>query len=218
MQPRIRPFLYSRKFHIFSKPKQKQSLILIHHKPASRFHNHESMRSPIPSMDELSAVNGKALEIQNLLNEQKTINIEQALTRFRPTLSEDLVLNVLRRHRSDWKSAYIFFNWVSNASGYSPGTGSYNEILDILGRMKRFNEACQLLDEMSKRNKSQINERTYGIMVNRYAAAHKIEEATEFFYKRKEFGLDLDLVAFQTLLLSLCRYKNVEAAEFLFHS
>ncbi|KAI3675010.1 hypothetical protein L1987_84591 [Smallanthus sonchifolius] len=155
MQPRIRPFLYSPKFHIFSKPKQNESLILIQHKSASRFHNHES----IPSTDELS------LQIQNLL---KINEIEQALTRFRPTLSEDLVLNVLRRHRSDWKSAYIFFNWVSNASGYE--------------------------------------------------AAQKIEEATEFFHKRKEFGLDLDLVAFQTLLLSLCRYKHVEAVEFLFHS
>ncbi|GJS66711.1 putative pentatricopeptide repeat-containing protein [Tanacetum coccineum] len=140
------------------------------------------------------------------------------MTGLKPSLNEDFILNVLRRNRSDWKQAFIFFKWVVNASGYSPGTGSYNEMLDTLGRMKRFDEAHQLLDEMSKRDKNLINERTYGVMVNRLAAAHKIEEATEFFYKRREFGLELDLIAFQTLLLSLCRYKHVEAAEFLFHT
>ncbi|KAL8205476.1 hypothetical protein R6Q57_009027 [Mikania cordata] len=238
MQLGIRTFLCSRKFHISSKPNPEVSyLIFIQQGLVSRFRtchnqtqnpesvsddNHEFMRSLVPITNEHSAMNVKALEIQYLLkriNWQNSVTeIEQALTRLKLTLSEDLVLNVLRRHRSDWKSAYVFFNWVSNSSGYSLGTGSYNEILDNLGRMRRFVEVCQLLDEMSKRDKSLINERTYGIVVNRYAAAHKIEEATEFFYKRALFGLDLDLVAFQTLLLSLCRYKHVEAAEFLFHS
>ncbi|KAI3510975.1 hypothetical protein L1887_18116 [Cichorium endivia] len=102
-----------------------------------------------------SAIDSKALEVQGLLkqiNVHKPVNeIDQALNRLEPSLNEDLVL---LRHCSDWKSAYIFFNWISNASRYSPGTGSYNEILDILGRMKRFNEVSQLLDEMSKRNMS----------------------------------------------------------------
>ncbi|KAK1439611.1 hypothetical protein QVD17_05431 [Tagetes erecta] len=223
MPPKIRPFLHYRKFHIFPK----QFPILIQRRLVSTsqtFHNpikgdHEFTPSPIPNTDEYY---GKALQVQDLLKQiigKKTVNeIEQALTRLKLTLTKDLVLNVLRRHRSDWQSAYVFFNWVCNASGYSPGTGSYNEILDILGRMKRFTEVHQVLDEMSKRNKSLITETTYGVVVNRYAAAHKIEEATEFFYKRIQFGLDLDLIAFQTLLLSLCRYKHVEAAEFLFHS
>ncbi|KAL4554325.1 hypothetical protein LXL04_039545 [Taraxacum kok-saghyz] len=181
--------------------------------------NHGFLPSPVPSKDESSAMDSKALEVQALL---KQINghheIEQALTLLGLSVNEDLVLNILRRHRSDWKSAYLFFTWVSNSSGYSPGTGSYNEILDILGRFKRFTEVSQLLDEMSNKNNNLINERTYGVVVNRYAAAHKIEDAIDFFYKRKQFGLKLDLIAFQTLLLSLCRYKHVEAAEFLFHS
>ncbi|KAL2496378.1 putative pentatricopeptide repeat-containing protein [Forsythia ovata] len=83
--------------------------------------------------------------------------------------------------------------------------------------MKRFGELSQVLDEMSKRKKL-IDEGTYGVVIHRYAAAHKVEEAVEFFYKRKEFGLQQELIAFQTLLLSLCRYKHVEAAELLFHN
>lgn len=83
--------------------------------------------------------------------------------------------------------------------------------------MRRFDEFNQVLDEMSKRG-NLINERTYGIVINRYAGAHRVEDAKEFFYKRKSFGLELDLIAFQTLLVCLCRYKHVEDAEFLFHN
>lgn len=114
----------------------------------------------------------------------------------------------------------MFFNWASRCgieSGYSPGCGVHNEILDILGRMRRFHEMTQLFDEMSKR-KGLVNERTFGVLLNRYAAAHKTEEAVKIFYKRKGLGFELDLIAFQTLLMSLCRYKHVEMAEFLFHS
>lgn len=168
--------------------------------------------------DEFSITDTQALQVQNLLkhNGNKTDDeIEQALNQSKLFLNEDLVLNVLRRHRSDWKPAYTFFNWVKKNRGCSVGSCSYNEILDILGRMKRFPELTQLLDEMSE-GKIVFEERTYAIVVNRYAAAHKVEEATRFFYRRREFGLELDSMAFQTLLLSLCRYKHVEAAEVLF--
>lgn len=173
--------------------------------------------------DANSDLDDDAIKIQNLLKlkvDKPVEEIEQSLRKSALSFSEDFVLNVLKRHRSDWKPAYTFFKLVSKEKfsiGYSPGTGVYNQMLDILGRMHRFVELSHVLDEMSKR-KIIINERTYGIVVNRYAAAHKVEEAIQFFYRRKELGLELDLIAFQTLLMSLCRYKHVEAAEFLFHN
>ena len=48
------------------------------------------------------------------------------------------------------------------------------------------------------------------------AGAHKLQEAIDMFYKRKDYGFELDLVGFQTLLMSLCRFKHVEEAEALF--
>ena len=77
------------------------------------------------------------------------------------SMSENLVLNVLWRHRCDWEPAYTFFNWVSkqgNRSGYLLGSDAYNQILDIvvIGN--------QVLDEMSQR-KGLVNERTYGIVL-----------------------------------------------------
>ncbi|XP_021740235.1 putative pentatricopeptide repeat-containing protein At3g15200 isoform X2 [Chenopodium quinoa] len=161
-----------------------------------------------------------ALKVQNLLKDFSNSSYEElvkALDNCGLTLSEDLVLDVLIRFHSDWKMAFLFFKWVSNnPSGYFPGSRVYNELLGILGKAKRFQELSQVFDEMSKRGT--MNERSYGIVVHRYAAAHRIDDAIEFFDKRRQFGLPNDLIAFQTLLMSLCRYKHVEAAEFLFHS
>ncbi|OVA11524.1 Pentatricopeptide repeat [Macleaya cordata] len=180
---------------------------------------------PVTDPDNSTVAKDSAM-VQNLLKTHSDSSIEElepALENCGLSLTEDLVLQVLKRHRSDWKPAFLFFNWVSKRGGggengsYTPGTAAHNELLDILGRMKRFEQLEQVLDEMSKR-KNSVNERTYAILLNRYAAAHKIEEAIQIFYKRIEFGLELDLIAFQTLLLSLCRYKHVEAAEFLFLS
>ena len=161
-----------------------------------------------------------AILVQNIIKfriQKPTDEIERALDGSGFHLTEDLVLNVLHRHRSDWKPAYIFFKWVSKRSGYSPGHESYNEILDILGKMRRFEEVHQVFDEMSKRN-GLVNEGTYGVLLNRYAAAHKVEEAIGVFKRSKEFGFELELVPFQTLLMWLCRYKHVEVAENLFYS
>ena len=49
---------------------------------------------------------------------------------------------------------------------------------------------------MSKRG-NLVNEKTYGIVINRYAAAQRVEDAEEFFYKRKIFDLELDKLCFK---------------------
>uniref|UniRef100_A0A7N0T9Y3 Pentatricopeptide repeat-containing protein n=1 Tax=Kalanchoe fedtschenkoi TaxID=63787 RepID=A0A7N0T9Y3_KALFE len=165
--------------------------------------------------------NESAHKVQNFLKNKMGSSVEAiegALDKCGWSLNDELVLNVLIRHRSDWHPAYIFFNWATRrATGYSPGSRVYNEMLDILGKLKRFDEVAQLLDEMSDR-KGLFNERSYGIVVHRYAAAHKVEEAKDFFYRRPDFGLEMDSIAFQTLLMALCRYKHVEVAELLFRS
>ncbi|KAM7254746.1 hypothetical protein ACFE04_019987 [Oxalis oulophora] len=161
-----------------------------------------------------------AVKLQSLLKNH--INrpievIEHTLNKCEITPTDDLVLNVLKRHRSDWRPAYVFFKWVAKNSKYSPGSVVYNEIIHVLGRMHRFDDLQQVFDEMSKRG-GLVDEETYDALLNRYAAAHRVDEAISLFYKRKEFGLELDLSAFQRLLMWLCRYKHVEDAETLFHS
>ncbi|AES61188.2 hypothetical protein MTR_1g079860 [Medicago truncatula] len=73
--------------------------------------------------------------------------------------------------------------------------------------MKHFEELHQVLDEMSQR-KEFINEETFSILIRRFVAAHKVEEAINIFYRREEFGLDneLDSEAFRTLLMWMCSF------------
>ncbi|XP_042032055.1 putative pentatricopeptide repeat-containing protein At3g15200 isoform X1 [Salvia splendens] len=165
-----------------------------------------------------SSIDDEALRIQFLLKNhfhEAAESVDRRLEQLKPPLSHELALNVLKRHRSDWKSAYTFFRWLSDSSGYSPETSIYNEIADILGQNRRFDELRQLLDEMPRRKKS-MDERTYAVVVSRLAAAHRVDEAIQFFDGMEESGFRRDLPAFQTLLLALCRYKHVERAEFLF--
>ncbi|KAK7262575.1 hypothetical protein RJT34_30149 [Clitoria ternatea] len=160
-----------------------------------------------------------ALFIQNLLKfrrDKPTHQLEQALDQCTFHLNHDLVLDVLKRHRSDWKPAHVFFIWASKTPGYIPNSLVCNEILDILGKVKRFQELHQVFDEMSKRE-GLVNETIFATLLRRFVGAHKVDEAIELFYKRKEFGLELDPEAFRTLLMWLCRYKHVEVAETLFH-
>ncbi|GLU18128.1 hypothetical protein SLE2022_344450 [Rubroshorea leprosula] len=160
-----------------------------------------------------------AIGLQNILrnhNKSSLEEIELALDQVKIAVTEDLILDVLKRNSSDWKLAYAFFKWVSREVGDSLGAGVYNGVLDILGKMHRFEEATQVFDEMSKRA-GIVNEDTYRVLLNRYAAADKVEEAQGLFHRRKEFGIEHDLVPFQMLLMYLSRYKHVEIAETLFH-
>ncbi|KAJ4726356.1 putative Pentatricopeptide repeat-containing protein [Melia azedarach] len=159
-----------------------------------------------------------AIKLQSILKNHENCSkeeIERALDQFKLKLTDDLVLDVFKHNRFDWKPAYIFFRWVSREGNHLPGSGVYNQILDILGRARRFEELVLVFDEMSER-KGLVNEQTYGTLLNRYAAAHKVEEAIGVFNRRKEFGIEVDLVAFHSLLMWLCRYKHVEAAETFF--
>ncbi|XP_073302790.1 putative pentatricopeptide repeat-containing protein At3g15200 isoform X1 [Primulina huaijiensis] len=170
-----------------------------------------------------NSTNDEALRFQTVLklHSYKSLEeVEQCLNQCCVSLSKDLVLNVLRRYRSEWRPAHIFFKWVCkvrNSSGFFPDTCIYNEILDILGRMKQFDEFFQVFDEMSM-GRHLIDQRTFAITVSRLSGAHKVDEAIGFFHKIEGFGLERDLVAFQTLLLSLCRHKHVEEAEVLFRN
>ncbi|KAL8137701.1 hypothetical protein V2J09_003702 [Rumex salicifolius] len=186
--------------------------------------SHVTRCHKLPSSSKDVQSNSVAFRVQNLLKLMSNSSGEELYPQFDAfglsLLNDTTVVNVLSRHSSDWKPALRFFNWVSRGShpcGYVPGSDAYNEMLGILGKMKKFQEFNQLLNEMTRRD-GILNESTYLTVVHRYAAAHNTDEAIEMFYKRKDYGMDLDLAAFEALLLSLCRYKHVEEAESLFHS
>ncbi|XP_068668870.1 putative pentatricopeptide repeat-containing protein At3g15200 [Aristolochia californica] len=160
-----------------------------------------------------------ATMIQNLMKAHESHSVlESALAQQEILVSKELVCEVLRRHHSQWKLSLFFFNWAQSKQGYSHDSHAYNQMLDILGKMKQFKLMRQLVESIPyEKRATLVTERTFEVLLNRLAGGHKVEEAIDMFYKRKDFGLKLDNVAFQTLLRSLCRYKHVEVAESLFY-
>ncbi|PAN32284.1 hypothetical protein PAHAL_5G475300 [Panicum hallii] len=145
-------------------------------------------------------------------------DLGDALRQFAEKMDEDVVLKVLQKQRSNWQVALAFFNWAAGLPGYAHGSRAYTEMLDILGRMKKVRLMRQLFDEIREERRAVVvTDRMFAVLLNRYAGAHKVQEAIEVFYLRKDYGFELDLVGFQILLMSLCRYKHVEEAEALFH-
>ncbi|XP_065862028.1 putative pentatricopeptide repeat-containing protein At3g15200 isoform X3 [Euphorbia lathyris] len=161
-----------------------------------------------------NSVTELAIKIQNVLKKYRdcpTRKIELALNQCSPMVTEDLIMNVLKRHRSDWKQAYIFFNWVSKGGQTFINSTIYNEILDILGKMRHFSELTQVLDEMSKRE-GIINEETYRIIVNRYK---HVEVAESLLYSgENDFGMDIKTM--NIVLNGWCVLGNVHEAKRFF--
>ncbi|ESQ48455.1 hypothetical protein EUTSA_v10022416mg [Eutrema salsugineum] len=158
-----------------------------------------------------------SFDVHNIIKNHRgssSEEIERILDKCRIRLTEGLALEVVNRNRSDWKPAYTLSQLIRKQSVYLSSSSVYNEILDLLGKMRRFDEFHQVFDEMSKRD-GLADEKTYDVLLKRYAAAHKVDEAVAVFERRRDFGIEDDLVAFHALLMWLCRYKHVEFSETL---
>ncbi|KAF8047655.1 hypothetical protein N665_2895s0003 [Sinapis alba] len=157
-----------------------------------------------------------AVDVHNVLKNHRGSSpeeIERILDKCGIVLTEGLIFEVVNRNRSDWKPAYTLSRLILKKPVNLSSSSVYNEILDVLGKLRRFEEFHQVFDEMSERD-----EKTYEVLLNRYAAAHRVDEAVKVYERRREFGIEDGLVAFHGLLKWLCRYKHVEFAETLFCS
>ncbi|XP_009622918.1 pentatricopeptide repeat-containing protein At5g15010, mitochondrial [Nicotiana tomentosiformis] len=133
----------------------------------------------------------------------------------RPT--QELVAEVLSRVRNNWEVAFTFFIWASKQTGYVHSVRQYHSMISILGKMRKFDTAWSLIDEMrgGKDRPSLVNPQTLLIMIRKYCAIHDVGKAISTFYAFKRFKFDMGMEEFQDLLSALCRYKNVKDAEHL---
>ncbi|XP_008792525.1 pentatricopeptide repeat-containing protein At5g15010, mitochondrial [Phoenix dactylifera] len=134
--------------------------------------------------------------------------------------SQELVVEVLSSLRNDWGPAFTFFLWAGKQPGYAHSAREYNCMIAILGKMRRFDTAWTLVQEMkggtpSRHGPSLVTRQTLLILIRRYCAAHDVGRAINTFYAFKKFGFAPGIDDFHGLLSALCRYKNVEDAEHL---
>ncbi|CAN4103032.1 unnamed protein product [Withania somnifera] len=133
----------------------------------------------------------------------------------RPT--QNLVALILSRVRNNWEVAFTFFLWASKQTDYVHSVRQYHSMISILGKMRKFDTAWSVIDEMrgGKDRPSLVNPQTLLIMIRKYCAIHDVGKAITTFYAFKRYKLDIGMEEFQDLLSALCRYKNARDAEHL---
>lgn len=129
--------------------------------------------------------------------------------------SNELVVEILSQVRNDWETAFTFFVWAGKQQGYVRSVREYHSMISILGKMRKFDTAWTLIDEMRKFSPSLVNSQTLLIMIRKYCAVHDVGKAINTFHAYKRFKLVMGIDDFQSLLSALCRYKNVRDAEHL---
>lgn len=142
----------------------------------------------------------------------QSLQHNQVCCRIQP--SYHLVDKLLQRFGDDWKSALGFFRWAASQSGYTHTTAAYDRLVDILGKMKQFEEMYALVEEM--RGAGLVTLNTVAKIMRRLAGARRWKDVVKTFDDLGDFGLDKHVDSMNLLLDTLCKEKRVELAREVF--
>lgn len=121
-------------------------------------------------------------------------------------LSPSLVLQTLLRLRNFSKIALGFFFWSRDQAYHSHDEDAYDLMVDILGKVRQFDAAWQIIVEMDLRGVAP-SPRTFAILVRRYIAAGLTRQAIRAFDDMEAFiGREPGSAEFNMLLDTLCKY------------
>ncbi|XP_039118893.1 pentatricopeptide repeat-containing protein At3g22670, mitochondrial [Dioscorea cayenensis subsp. rotundata] len=132
-------------------------------------------------------------------------------------VSKSLIDKILRRFNNNWISAFGFFKWVDNQPEFNNKQfpKSYDMMVDILGKCKKFDLMLQLVEEMNHIG-GLVSLSTMAKVIRRFSGARRWHDAIKTFYDLELFGVKKDCSAFNVLLDSLCKERNVKCARDVF--
>ncbi|RWV90891.1 hypothetical protein GW17_00046864 [Ensete ventricosum] len=127
-------------------------------------------------------------------------------------LSDSLVLQTLLRLRHASKVALGFFVWARDHAHHQHASDAYGLMVDILGRVRQFDVAWQMIIEMDQRGVGPTPT-TFAVLVRRYVAAGMARQAVRTFDDMEAFvGREPNGEEFKMLLDTLCKYGYTKVA------
>lgn len=132
-------------------------------------------------------------------------------------VNPSLVYQVLLRLKNASKVALGFFVWAKEQAGYQHTAGTYNVMIDIMGKVKQFDVVWRLIMELGEKQ-SQMGVKTFAILIRRYIAAGMTRQAIQAFDDMEGFiEREPNKEDFNMLLDTLCKYGFVRVATELFN-
>ena len=150
-----------------------------------------------------------------------TRNLKESLKSSGVFLSNDLIDKVMKRVRFSHGNpfqALVFFNYTNKRKGFYHTPFSFDTMLYILGRSRRFNEIWELLVEMRRKDRSLVSPRSVQVVLGRIAKVCSVKQTVESFRKFKKLVPEFDTACFNALLRTLCQEKSMRDARNVYHS
>ncbi|KAJ0856998.1 putative tetratricopeptide-like helical domain superfamily [Helianthus annuus] len=130
------------------------------------------------------------------------------LTTFGSILTTNIVETVLKSFK-DWETAFKFFNWASNQSGYTHNCYTYNAMASILSGVRQ-NAAMKSLCFDLINSRCYVSAGALGYFVRCLGGLGMVTEANEVFDHVKKMGCVVNDYSYNALLEAVSKAGAVE--------
>ncbi|XAR62846.1 hypothetical protein NMG60_11017743 [Bertholletia excelsa] len=142
------------------------------------------------------------------------LGLDTALDQSGIRVSPEIVEEVLKKFKTAGMLSYRFFEWAGKQRNYEHSIRAYHAMIESLAKIRQYKIMWDLVNSM--RNKKLLNIETFCIIMREYASAQKVEEAIYTFNIMEKYGTPPNIAAFNGLLSTLCKSKNVVKAQEVF--
>ncbi|XP_043708152.1 putative pentatricopeptide repeat-containing protein At1g02420 [Telopea speciosissima] len=173
----------------------------------------------------INSVDGNSPDVDTIFriisSASSSQNLKQSLKASGIFLSNDLIDRILKRVRFSHGNplqALEFFNYTGKKRDFFHTPFSYDTMLYILGRSRKFDKVWELLIEMRWKDQSLITTRTVQIVLARIAKVCSVRQTVESFRKFRKMVPQFDTTVYNALLRTLCQEKSMSDARNVYHS